>query len=171
MMGTDAFQELDVFAMTLPMVKHSFIARSVDDLPTMVAEAFRLARSGRPGPVLTDLPGRADGRCRAPAAHASLGRDPREPPRTPPCTKRWRWSRKRSGRSSTAAAGSCWARPAGVPHLRRRHPDPTGADPEGLGALPTAHPLNPGMLGMHGSRAANGVQEADLLIVVGARFR
>ena len=49
LMGTDAFQELDVFAMTLPMVKHSFIARRVEDLPMMVAEAFRLARSGRPG--------------------------------------------------------------------------------------------------------------------------
>ena len=56
LMGTDAFQELDVFAMTLPMVKHSFIARRIDDLPMMVAEAFRLARSGRPGPVLIDLP-------------------------------------------------------------------------------------------------------------------
>ena len=56
LMGTDAFQELDVFAMTLPMVKHSFIARSVNGLPRMVAEAFRLARSGRPGPVLIDLP-------------------------------------------------------------------------------------------------------------------
>jgi acetolactate synthase-1/2/3 large subunit len=56
LMGTDAFQELDVFGMTLPMVKHSFIVRSVDELPMMVAEAFRIARSGRPGPVLIDLP-------------------------------------------------------------------------------------------------------------------
>ena len=56
LMGTDAFQELDVFGMTLPIVKHSFLLRSVDELPDVVAEAFRIARSGRPGPVLIDLP-------------------------------------------------------------------------------------------------------------------
>ena len=56
LMGTDAFQELDVFGMTMPIVKHSFLPRSVDDLPRMLGEAFRIARSGRPGPVLIDLP-------------------------------------------------------------------------------------------------------------------
>ena len=56
LMGTDAFQELDVFGMTMPIVKHSFLPRSVDELPAMFAEAFRIARSGRPGPVLIDLP-------------------------------------------------------------------------------------------------------------------
>src|SRR3546814_12585016 len=55
LMGTDAFQELDVFGMTMPIVKHSFLPRSVDALPRMLAEAFRSARSDRPGPVLTDL--------------------------------------------------------------------------------------------------------------------
>jgi acetolactate synthase-1/2/3 large subunit len=56
LMGTDAFQELDVFGMTMPIVKHSFLPRSVDDLPHVVREAFRMAREGRPGPVLIDLP-------------------------------------------------------------------------------------------------------------------
>ena len=56
LMGTDAFQELDVFGMTMPIVKHNFLPRSVNDLPTVVREAFRLAREGRPGPVLIDLP-------------------------------------------------------------------------------------------------------------------
>ena len=56
LLGTDAFQELDVFGMTLPIVKHSFLVRKVDDLPHVLAEAFRLAREGRPGPVLIDLP-------------------------------------------------------------------------------------------------------------------
>jgi acetolactate synthase I/II/III large subunit len=56
LMGTDAFQELDVFGMTMPIVKHSFLPRSVDDLRRMLGEAFRIARSGRPGPVLIDLP-------------------------------------------------------------------------------------------------------------------
>src|SRR5579859_832632 len=56
LMGTDAFQEVDVFGMTLPIVKHSFLVRSVEQLPDVMREAFRLARSGRPGPVLIDLP-------------------------------------------------------------------------------------------------------------------
>ena len=56
LMGTDAFQELDVFGLTMPIVKHSFLARRVEDLPEMVREAFRIAREGRPGPVLIDLP-------------------------------------------------------------------------------------------------------------------
>ena len=56
LMGTDAFQELDVFGMTLPIVKHSYLPRSVDELPAVLHEAFHLARSGRPGPVLIDLP-------------------------------------------------------------------------------------------------------------------
>ena len=55
LMGTDAFQELDVFGMTLPIVKHSFLVRHVDELPGVVGEAFRIARSGRPGPVLVDI--------------------------------------------------------------------------------------------------------------------
>jgi acetolactate synthase I/II/III large subunit len=56
LMGTDAFQEVDIFGMTLPVVKHSFLVDRIQDLPQMVHEAFRIARSGRPGPVLIDLP-------------------------------------------------------------------------------------------------------------------
>jgi len=56
LLGTDAFQELDVFGLTMPIVKHSWLVRSVDDLPRVVADAFRIAREGRPGPVLIDLP-------------------------------------------------------------------------------------------------------------------
>src|SRR5881409_594391 len=56
LMGTDAFQEVDIFGITLPIVKHSFIVRRTADIPRIFAEAFHLARSGRPGPVLIDLP-------------------------------------------------------------------------------------------------------------------
>lgn len=55
-MGTDAFQEVDIFSMTLAIVKHSYIVRHTDDIPAIVAEAIALAKSGRPGPVLIDLP-------------------------------------------------------------------------------------------------------------------
>ncbi|MGA8985610.1 MAG: thiamine pyrophosphate-binding protein, partial [Candidatus Acidiferrales bacterium] len=56
LMGTDAFQEVDIFGITLPVVKHSFLVNSAAELPRIVHEAFRIARSGRPGPVLIDLP-------------------------------------------------------------------------------------------------------------------
>ena len=56
LMGTDAFQEVDIFGITLPIVKHSFLIRSTADIPRIFAEAFCLASSGRPGPVLIDLP-------------------------------------------------------------------------------------------------------------------
>src|SRR4029450_3910890 len=56
LMGTDAFQEVDIFGITLPIVKHSYVVRSPDDVPAVFAEAFALAQSGRPGPVLIDLP-------------------------------------------------------------------------------------------------------------------
>src|SRR5947209_4540584 len=56
LMGTDAFQEVDIFGITLPIVKHSFLIRNTADIPRIFAEAFHIARSGRPGPVLIDLP-------------------------------------------------------------------------------------------------------------------
>jgi acetolactate synthase-1/2/3 large subunit len=56
LMGTDAFQEVDIFGMTMPIVKHSFLVRRVEDIPATIARAFRIAAEGRPGPVLVDLP-------------------------------------------------------------------------------------------------------------------
>src|SRR5215831_844659 len=56
LIGTDAFQEVDIFGITLPIVKHSFLVRNVNDIPEVMRDAFRIARSGRPGPVLVDIP-------------------------------------------------------------------------------------------------------------------
>jgi len=173
LMGTDAFQELDVFAMTLPMVKHSFIARSVDDLPTMVAEAFRLARSGRPGPVLIDLPKDVQMADAAHLpAHASLGMDAAEPPKD--ASLHEALALVSQAQRPVVYGGGGIVLGEAVQAFRTfvdATQIPTVLTLKGLGALPTAHPLNLGMLGMHGSRAANlAVQEADLLIVVGARF-
>jgi len=75
-MGTDAFQEVDIFSMTLAIVKHSYIVRNTDDIPAIVAEAIELAQSGRPGPVLIDLPkniaaGNIDGKRFIPAVEPS----------------------------------------------------------------------------------------------------
>lgn len=173
LMGTDAFQELDVFGMTMPIVKHSFLPRSVDDLPRMFAEAFRIARSGRPGPVLIDLPKDVQ---MADASHLPVHSPlPVEPVPGPPD----------AALHEAAALVSQCTRPVvyaggGVVlgdaiDAFREFVDLTGLPTvltlKALGALPAQHPSNLGMLGMHGSRAANmAVQECDLLFVVGARF-
>lgn len=173
LMGTDAFQELDVFGMTLPMVKHSFIARRVEDLPQMLAEAFRLARSGRPGPVLIDLP--KDVQIADAAhlpAHVSLGTDAPEPPQD--ASLHAALALIAQAQRPVVYGGGGIALGDAVQTFRTfvdATQIPAVLTLRGLGALPAAHPLNLGMLGMHGSRAANlAVQEADLLIVVGARF-
>ena len=173
LMGTDAFQELDVFGMTMPIVKHSFLPRSVDELPRMFAEAFRIARSGRPGPVLIDLPKDVQV---ADASHLPVHSPlPVEPVPGPPDA---------SLHEAAALVSQC-TRPvvyAGggivlgdAVDAFREFVDLTGLPTvltlKALGALPAGHPSNLGMLGMHGSRAANmAVQECDLLFVVGARF-
>jgi acetolactate synthase-1/2/3 large subunit len=173
LMGTDAFQELDVFGMTLPMVKHSFIARRVEDLPMMVAEAFRLARSGRPGPVLIDLPKdvqTADASMLA--AHVSSGIENAEAPND--ASLHEALALISQAQRPVIYGGGGIALGDAVQDFRTfvdATQIPTVLTLKGLGALATAHPLNLGMLGMHGSRAANlAVQECDVLIVVGARF-
>lgn len=173
LMGTDAFQELDVFGMTLPIVKHSFLLRSVDELPNVVAEAFRIARSGRPGPVLIDLPKDVQvGNAGHLGAHVPSTADT-----MPACADH--------ALHEAAALISQAERPVvyggggiilgDALDAFREFADltriPTVLTLRALGALPPAHPANLGMIGMHGSRAANlAVQESDLLIVVGARF-
>ncbi|MFZ5637563.1 MAG: acetolactate synthase 2 catalytic subunit [Pseudomonadota bacterium] len=173
LMGTDAFQELDVFGMTMPIVKHNFLPRSADALPEVVREAFRLARSGRPGPVLIDLPkdvqnadashlpahvpapidpvpGASDAALHAALAQLALSQRP-----------------VIYGGGGIALGGAVQAFRDFVDATQI----PTVLTLKGLGALPAAHPLNLGMLGMHGNRAANlAVHECDLLFVVGARF-
>jgi acetolactate synthase-1/2/3 large subunit len=173
LMGTDAFQELDVFGMTMPIVKHNFLPRTIDELPEVVREAFRLAREGRPGPVLIDLPkdvqiadashlpahapapvspvpGASDAALHAALAQLALAQKP------------------------VIYAGGGIALGNAIDAFRDfvdATQIPTVLTLKGLGALPAAHALNLGMLGMHGGRAANlAVQECDLLFVVGARF-
>ncbi|SDZ14463.1 acetolactate synthase, large subunit [Lysobacter sp. yr284] len=173
LMGTDAFQELDVFGMTLPIVKHSFLARSVDDLPRMLGEAFRLARSGRPGPVLIDLPKDVQN---ADASHlpvhAPLPTDP--VPAAPDASYHEAAALIAHARKPLVYGGGGISLGDAVESFRafvEGSQIPAVLTLKGLGALPADHALNLGMLGMHGTRAANlSVQECDLLIVVGARF-
>ena len=173
LLGTDAFQELDVFGMTMPVVKHSYLVRSVDQLPEVVREAFRIAREGRPGPVLIDLP-----------KDVQLGDASHLPAHVPAAVERPpvpdveklvdAIEAIASAEKPVIYAGGGIALADAVDEFRQfveASGIPTVLTLRGLGALPAGHPQLLGMLGMHGTRAANmAVQESDLLVVVGARF-
>ena len=172
LMGTDAFQELDVFGMTMPIVKHSFLPRSVDELPDVVAEAFRIARSGRPGPVLIDLPKDVQV---ADAAHLPVHAPlPVAPLPAPPDAALHEAAAVISQSLKPVIYAGGGVVLGDAVEALREFADLTGFPTvltlKGLGALPPAHP-QPRHAGHAGTRAANmAVQEADSLIVVGARF-
>ncbi|MGY6662146.1 MAG: acetolactate synthase 2 catalytic subunit [Glycocaulis sp.] len=174
LMGTDAFQEIDTFGITLPVVKHSWLVRDAADIPDIFAEAFRFASSGRPGPVLIDLPKnvtQANGisprslACRT-AARAVFPLDAKALAAADRLIA--------SARRPVLYFGGGIALGGAEDALRtffQRSRIPAVATLKGLGALPTDWPGFLGMLGMHGTRAANmAVHDSDLLICVGARF-
>src|SRR5690606_30616877 len=159
--------------MTMPIVKHSFLVRSVDDLPRVMAEAFRLAREGRPGPVLVDLP--KDVQVGA-ATHLPM-HEPAvvEPVPAPPDAALAEAIAAIAAADKPVIYGGGGIGICDAADEFRQFVEATGVPTvltlRGLGSLPGNHPLFLGMLGMHGTRAANiAVQECDLLVVVGARF-
>jgi acetolactate synthase-1/2/3 large subunit len=172
LMGTDAFQEVDIFGITLPIVKHSFIVRDAREIAATVREAFRIAREGRPGPVLIDLP--------KDVANAMIELPRFEPAAATPAAPIDRAAVQRARTLIAASKRPLFYTGYGVgiagaeAALRKLVRDtgiPVVSTLKGLGAIPTDHPQFLGMLGMHGSKSANlAVQECDLLIVTGARF-
>ncbi|MBT5835669.1 MAG: acetolactate synthase 2 catalytic subunit [Hellea sp.] len=173
LMGTDAFQEVDIFGITLPIVKHSYIARDPADIPGMVAEAYFIAAEGRPGPVLIDLP-------KDVANALTTERHKWRPyPKVKPEMGQSDYISKaedliKNSKKPLFYIGGGIAQGDGVQELRDlvdRTNIPVVSTLKGLGSLPSDHPHFLGMLGMHGLKAANyAVQECDLLIVAGARF-
>ena len=170
--GTDAFQEVDIFGITLPIVKHSYIIRNVADIPHVVNEAFQLAQNGRPGPVLIDLPkdisaGMGDVVYTPPTAWPST---------CPPDVEAMQAAAEMlsKARRPLVIAGGGIAISDSVKVFREfisRTGLPVTSTLKGLGVMPTNAPNFVGMLGMHGNGAANhAVQNCDLLMVVGARF-
>ncbi len=170
--GTDAFQEVDIFGITLPIVKHSYIIRNVADIPHVVNEAFQLAQNGRPGPVLIDLPkdisaGMGDVVYTPPTAW---------PATCPPDVEAMQAAAEMlsKARRPLVIAGGGIAISDSVEVFREfisRTGLPVTSTLKGLGVMPTNAPDFVGMLGMHGNGAANhAVQNCDLLMVVGARF-
>ena len=171
LMGTDAFQEVDIFGITLPIVKHSYVIRSTAEIPQVFAEAFALAQSGRPGPVLIDLPKDMGVKAEVPHPVRTV-----ELPKAAHCGDELDTANRLLDEAKKPilylGGGVSIARAeASVRALAERSNIPVVATLKGLGAVPTTDDNFLGMLGMHGSRAANtAIDECDLLICVGARF-
>jgi acetolactate synthase-1/2/3 large subunit len=171
LMGTDAFQEVDIFGITMPVVKHSYVVRRTEDIPRIFAEAFEIARSGRPGPVLIDLPkdvalARAVPEAYALSLAAALPLDENAIARANAMIEAAHMPVLYFGGGIAIARAE-----EALRDLAARTQIPSVATLKGLGALPTDAPNFLGMLGMHGTRAANlAVDKCDLLICVGARF-
>ena len=173
LMGTDAFQEVDIMGITMPIVKHSYIVRDPADLPGMIAEAYFIAAEGRPGPVLIDLP--KDVQNALTTDRHKWRPYPKQKPEMGQSTDIAKAEQlMREAKKPLFYIGGGVAQGDGVAELRdlvERTQIPGVSTLKGLGSLPSDHPTYLGMLGMHGLKAANyAVQECDLLIVVGARF-
>lgn len=173
MIGTDAFQEVDIYGMTVPITKHNFLVRSAAELLEVIPQAFRIAMSGRPGPVLVDVPKDVQNQRIAFDALPA----PAQPQDGPALDL--------GAIDAAAAMINVAEQPVlylggGVVHsgaaqlavtLAEQAGLPTTMTLMALGAMPLDHPLSIGMLGMHGARYTNFVlEESDLLVCVGARF-
>ena len=171
-MGTDAFQEVDVLGITMPIVKHSYLASDAADLPRILHEAMRIARSGRPGPVLGDLP--KDVLTATPPHPRPFALPPEESQVPDAGDLDAALALLRAAQRPLIYAGGGVRIGKAVAELRafaRASRMPSVMTLQALGAIPGHDPLAMGMLGMHGLKAANlAVQQCDLLLVAGARF-
>lgn len=175
--GSDAFQETDIYGITLPIVKHSYVVRDPKDMARIVAEAFYIARSGRPGPVLVDVPKDVGleefdyvpvepGSIKLPGYRPTVKGNPRQVAQALKLIRQARQPLLYIGGGAISAEAH-----AEVKQLAERFGIPVTTTLMGKGAFDENHPLSVGMLGMHGTAYANfAVTECDLLIAVGARF-
>ena len=175
LIGTDAFQETDVFGVTLSLTKWSRLVRTIEEIPEVIAEGFYWARSGRPGPVVIDIPSdilKAKKEFSGPVKFTPHAR--------PADAKGERAfsdtivALLQRATKPVALVGAGAKLSGAIPELRRLLDDlnvPTFATVHGLGAVPPQSPYYLGMVGMHGTRAANtALHETDLLLVFGARL-
>ncbi|ELY4482886.1 acetolactate synthase 2 catalytic subunit [Cronobacter turicensis] len=171
LIGTDAFQEVDVLGLSLACTKHSFLVESLEELPEIMAHAFHLASSGRPGPVLIDIPKDIQLASGELDPWLSSVEDTFVVPQAE--LEQARTLLSQAEKPMLYVGGGVGMAQA-VPALREfmaQTQIPCAVTLKGLGAVEASYPGYLGMLGMHGTKAANlAVQECDLLIAVGARF-
>ena len=175
--GSDAFQETDIFGITLPIVKHSYVVRDPEDMARIVAEAFHIASTGRPGPVLIDVPKDValaefdyvpvePDTVRLPGYRPTVKGNPRQINAACTLLRQARQPLLYVGGGAITAGAH-----AEIQELAELFQIPVTTTLMGIGAFDENHPLSVGMLGMHGTAYANfAVSECDLLIAVGARF-
>lgn len=171
LIGTDAFQEADVLGLSLACTKHSFIVQHIDELPEIIAQAFQIARSGRPGPVLIDIPKDVQF---AETDLMPVVKTVEKPTALKPALLESAVKLLKEAKRPVVYVGGGVGMANAVPALRAflaTTKIPSVATLKGLGAILPETPYYMGMIGMHGTKAANyATQEADLLIVLGARF-
>ena len=173
--GTDSFQESDIVGITMPIVKHSYLLQSAAELPRVFREAFHIARTGRPGPVLIDIPSDV-------ASEKTAFEYPLEvsiPSYKPTYKGNARQVKAAASRIAQADRPIIYAgggvissgASAEVAALSEMMRIPIVTTLMGKGGVPASHPLNLGQVGMHGSKFANlALTESDLIIACGARF-
>lgn len=175
MIGKSSFQETDIFGMTLPVVKHSYLVTDINDLTRIVKEAFYVAQSGRPGPVLIDIPKNIQQQRAVPVfpAEVDLPGYVAERRASDGALSEILEMIGKSSRPVLYVGGGIIS--SGAHEELRRFAETTGIPVAstlmGCGAFPETHPLSLKWLGMHGSAYANwAVSEADLLLAFGVRF-
>jgi acetolactate synthase I/II/III large subunit len=175
LIGTDGFQEADVTGITMPIVKHSVMIQDPREIPTVIHEAFHIARTGRPGPVLIDIP--------QDLSRAEIDYEPTDEVHLPGYQPKSDGNAKQIRLAAKALANA--RRPviyagggvinagaaAELTELCKSDNFPVTCTLMGLGGFPGTDTQWLGMLGMHGTRAANyAMDEADLIVAIGARF-
>lgn len=175
LIGTDAFQEVDTFGITIPIVKHSYLVRDVNDLEDIVNEAFEIAASGRPGPVVIDIPKditAMTAEYRGDEAAALTLNESRLQPDAEVIDAAVEKILAAKRPVFYVGGGVVTADAADeLMSVVEKLNVPVTPTLMGLGGFPSAHENCLGMLGMHGTYAANlAVAESDLLIAVGVRF-
>ncbi len=175
MIGRGAFQETDFFGMTLPVVKHSYLVWDINDIPRIIKEAFHIAQSGRPGPVLVDIPKNIQNQTAQPIFPKTISFRGYNPVRRADDVA----LQEMLGLIATAkqpmiyCGGGIITAEASkeLAEFAERTQIPVATTLMGIGCFPENHPLSLKWLGMHGTvYANNAVNEADLLLAIGVRF-
>ncbi len=175
MIGRGAFQETDVFGMTLPMVKHSYLVWDINELPRIVKEAFYIAGSGRPGPVLIDIPKNIQNQTTQPIFPKTINLRGYKPERKADdvALNEMIGMIKQAKAPMIYCGGGVMSGEASAELLEfaERTQIPVATTLMGIGCFPESHALSLKWLGMHGTvYANNAVNEADLLLAIGVRF-
>jgi acetolactate synthase-1/2/3 large subunit len=175
-LGTDAFQEVDITGITLPVTKHNFLVSRPEDLAAALRQAFQIARTGRPGPVLVDITKDAQQATAIFDFEAAKPKAYRPHPmlKVEDCGLAQAAELIRNSVRPVILAGHGVSESGAMEQVRtlaERAQIPVGLTLLGLGSFPASHPLSLGMMGMHGEAwVNNAIQEADLLIACGMRF-